>query len=218
MNKIFFLGIAMTAFTILVSAQRQRHYDAHKSAERQTEQMKELLNLNETQYASVKQINDKYAEKADALRKEAAGERSKMRDKFQSMRRERQNELNGVLTTEQRTKWAQYQQEKKEGRSAERRSRHDHRQNEMWEALDLSEEQSQRMAAEQKAFMDNARQVRENSSLTPEARKTELKRLRDEHEAVVKGILSPDQYTKWQNMKQQQKVIHKEHQFRKRRR
>ncbi|HZY82279.1 MAG TPA: hypothetical protein VFE50_22295 [Cyclobacteriaceae bacterium] len=56
----------------------------------QRESMKDVLALNDAQTASIKEINKKYGQK------------------HQDLNKERQSEINKVLTPEQQSKWAGY--------------------------------------------------------------------------------------------------------------
>ncbi|MBS1494713.1 MAG: hypothetical protein JST55_14455 [Bacteroidetes bacterium] len=48
-------------------------------------------------------------------------------------------------------------------------------------------------------------------SLDKESRKTEMKKMREDHESQLKSILSADQWTKWEGLKKEMKEKHKDH-------
>ena len=62
------------------------------------ETMKTVLELNDTQISSIKEINKKYGEKGQALKNDLG--------------KERQAEINKVLTPEQNKKWTDYKKER----------------------------------------------------------------------------------------------------------
>jgi hypothetical protein len=64
----------------------------------QRESMKDVLALNDAQYASIKEINKKYGQK------------------HQDLNKERQAEISKVLTPEQNSSWKAYKKGLKDGR------------------------------------------------------------------------------------------------------
>ena len=78
---------------------------AEERAQRQTERMQEELKLNDEQTASVKTINQKYAEKMEALWENRPDEREAMREQMQALNAEKEKEISAVLTEEQAQQW-----------------------------------------------------------------------------------------------------------------
>jgi hypothetical protein len=210
------LALMLTVICTALIAQRRGDFDPQRPADRQTEEMKEILNLNDAQYASVKNINDKYAEKAQGLRKEAVGERRELREKFEALRNERQIEIKAVLTKDQQSRWEQHRELKKKERRESIEQRHVDRQKQMKAELQLSEEQESKLATLQKEHKAAIKAVWENSTLTQEVRTAQVKNLREKHDTDVKALLTPEQYEKWKSGKQHRKGLHRKHHFDKR--
>jgi Spy/CpxP family protein refolding chaperone len=208
-RRMIMLAAMLTMVSASLLAQRQGHFDPQKAADRQTEEMNEVLKLDETQYASVKEINNKYAEKAEGLRKEAVGERRELRERFQTLRSERQQEINTVLTKDQQAKWEQHRELKKRERRESVAERQDERRKQMKEDLKLSDEQGRKLEELQKAHREEVKKVWENRALTQEERTTEIKKLREQHDAGVKAVLTPDQYAKWSSGKENRKGLYR---------
>ena len=121
------LFIVLLIFTLNVFAQqgqgqgqrqgglgRGYNMDPNEMAERQTNQMKETLNLIDGQLPKVEALNLKYAKKAIAERDGANGDRESMRSAMMKMMKEKDVELKTLLTTEQYTKWEEWRKEARE--------------------------------------------------------------------------------------------------------
>ena len=106
-------------FTINVFAQQgggqgRGNMDPKEIAERQTNQMKETLNLTAEQLPKIEALNLKYAEKMKAARDEAAGDRESMRSTMRAMMQEKDVPLKEILTAEQWTKLEEWRKEARE--------------------------------------------------------------------------------------------------------
>jgi hypothetical protein len=98
MKKSILLGVALLACGMTFGQHDQK--SPREVAVHQTEQMKKALDLNDSQYASIKKINETYADKFASLRSEK--EASDHRGEIQKLRKEKEREINTVLTAEQK--------------------------------------------------------------------------------------------------------------------
>lgn len=87
--------------------------DPRQLASRQSEIMKNVLALNETQYAAVKNINEHYADKISALKVKDRSVRGKKDPELKNLRKQKSNELNAVLSADQQVTWKNYKKHKK---------------------------------------------------------------------------------------------------------
>jgi hypothetical protein len=101
-KSIVFLGLMLVSSVIF--AQRG-DFDPQEAATRQTEKMKTELALNDTQYASVKSINEDFANKQKTLRDNTALSREDKMKQMKTLSTEKDEALKKVLTAEQNTKW-----------------------------------------------------------------------------------------------------------------
>lgn len=117
--KAFALSVLVFASFSTLQAQRGPGRDAtpETRATKQTERMKQDLGLTDEQAEKIKEINLKYAQKAEESRKAQATEREKKRAERDAVQAEHQKEIESVLTKEQREKWTQIRKERKEGRN-----------------------------------------------------------------------------------------------------
>jgi hypothetical protein len=109
----------MLTFALLMSIMswgQSGNQEPAKAATNQTDEMKSVLSLNDTQYTAVRDINQKYAEKIGAIHKDAQSAHDKQRDEIKSLKNQRDKDLKTVLSPEQQTKWEGYRMGKKEAR------------------------------------------------------------------------------------------------------
>jgi len=71
----------------------------------------------------------------------------------------------------------------------------------MAEELGLSAEQKTQLEAAMKERMEKAQVLRGGESLSPEDRRAKMREIADAHLAKVKSILTPEQFTKWEEMR-----------------
>jgi Spy/CpxP family protein refolding chaperone len=103
---------AFAAQTEVQAQQQQRgSMDPVEMSKKQTERMKENLQLSEDQVNKVSKINLDFAQKRQELRKSASDDRTAMREQMEKIRDERNTELKQVLTAEQYKKFLTQEEE-----------------------------------------------------------------------------------------------------------
>lgn len=126
MKKLLLTVIVGLLLTITGNAQPQGgrgQFNPEEMVKRQTEQMVADLDLNKEQIPKVEAINKKYSEKTQQIFQNGDGDRSKNREKMESLRNEKNVELKTVLTKAQYTKFIELE----EKRIEERRQRMEER-------------------------------------------------------------------------------------------
>lgn len=68
--------------------------------------------------------------------------------------------------------------------------------------LNLTADQQKQMKEARTEMSTKVKALKNDTSLTDEQRKTKTKALRDEFNTKMKGILTPDQFAKWEKMNQ----------------
>jgi periplasmic protein CpxP/Spy len=66
--------------------------------------------------------------------------------------------------------------------------------------LDLTDDQKPKVEAIMKGAAEKGRTLRADTSLTPEDKKAKAKAIREETATQLKGVLTPEQFAKWQEM------------------
>ncbi len=129
MKKIFVLiasFIVLLMFMPEVFAQQGQggqgrgNMDPKEMAKRQTDQMKETLDLTAGQLPKVEALNLKYADKFMAARDKADGDRDAMRSTMMAINKKKDVELKKILTADQ---WIKLEAWRKEARENGRRRR-----------------------------------------------------------------------------------------------
>jgi periplasmic protein CpxP/Spy len=67
--------------------------------------------------------------------------------------------------------------------------------------LNLSDEQKAKMRSIANSYQGKLKAIKTDNALSKEDKKTKMKEIMSAQDAEVKGVLSADQYTKWQEMK-----------------
>lgn len=199
MKKRMFL-IAALAISVMTYAQRP-NVSASERAAHKTEKMKANLGLTDAQYASVKKINEQYAEKYSAIRSTEELEKADRRSTMFELRRQHQTEINGVLTPEQQQKWKALKDEHKDTRKEHRHDRHGKKRHDIKAELSLNDSQQKQMESERESMKTKMKSLRDDTTLNEDQKKEKALSLKKEHENAVKAILTPEQFTKWQEMK-----------------
>jgi Spy/CpxP family protein refolding chaperone len=198
MKNAMFIVAMMTSTVIFAQSKAS---DPGERAIRQTERMKSILLLDDAQYASIKGINQKYAEKHSAFRNADTADREQKQKTMRDLQRERENEISAVLSPEQKTKWDAHKKEQMENRqksTGKKSSTHGER---MKTELALSDEQFNKVQELNGDFKNRVNQLRNSGEGDEARRKIEYQKIKTERDAALKNILSPEQYEKWNTMK-----------------
>jgi Spy/CpxP family protein refolding chaperone len=206
MKNSIMLAMALMISTLIFA--QERHRDPQQMAARQTERMKENLALNDSQYASVKKINETYADKFASVRKDDTTTDDK-RTALKTIHAEHEQAINAVLTPDQQKKWQTLKEERKAEKKAHKQHRHEHHKERLKTALSLSEDQTSRIETINKDFKEKLRVVKNDKNISENEKKSKIETLKKDHENTVKTVLTDDQFTKWKELKEARK--HKGH-------
>ena len=119
MKKLgFLLIILILGTTVSVAQDRggQRDFDPEEMAKRQTENLKEVLDLKKDHEKKVYELNLKSSKAMAKMREEAGGDREAMREKMMEMREKQNEEMKKILTDSQWTKYEKYLEERRNRR------------------------------------------------------------------------------------------------------
>jgi len=192
-TKSAMLIIFMVASTIMF-AQRRESRNPEARADRLNEYMKKELSLTDNQYEKVKAINEAFGDRFRKLRKDSTISKEASRDEIKKIRDEHAAALKGVLTDKQYAQWTALENSHKE-RFAGNRADY------MKKELSLSDEQYSKVNAINKNFGERLKTLRNDSTMSRETARAEFRKIRDEKNVALKGVLTPDQYNKWISMK-----------------
>jgi Spy/CpxP family protein refolding chaperone len=92
------------------------------------------------------------------------------------------------------------------GKRGERSKKMAEANREMMKQLNLSEDQQRQLRDLRQGEMATMQKLRNDTTLTPQARKDRMKSIRDEHLEKMKQLLTPEQFNKMQEFRKQQKA------------
>lgn len=112
------IGFTLMLFLLIsvVSVAQPGDFDPEQFAKRQTDQLKEELDLNADQEKKVYEVNLESLKKMSELREKMRGGArgvEGMRDKMMEIREEQNNKMKEILTDEQWTKYEKYLEERR---------------------------------------------------------------------------------------------------------
>jgi len=119
MKKILFVFMVSILVTTISYAQNrggQRNFDPEEIAKRQTEELKETLDLKKDQEKKVYELNLKNGKKMAEMRQNSDGDREAMRASFMKLREEQNKEMKKILSDTQYKKYEKYLEERRNRR------------------------------------------------------------------------------------------------------
>ncbi|MGC3946170.1 MAG: hypothetical protein QM762_16905 [Chryseolinea sp.] len=192
--------LALIAFIMaaaVVTAQEKGRGDHRRDV---ADQMKTELSLSDNQYERIKSIDESYKARFHDLRMDSAKSKD---DKMKSMRtlgEARRKEFESVLTNEQKTKWQEQQNARREEHRAHGQKVANDRAEKIRKDLSLSDKQYEKFQKANAEFHQKAMELKKKE-LGNDARKAEFGRLSKDYDKSIKSILNKDQYKKWSDMK-----------------
>lgn len=204
MKKLLTALFLLSAVTLTTTAQVKRDHtnDAKAHGNAGHKQMKhdfaEKLNLSSTQQTQMKAINEDFKTKMQSLKSTSAND-ADFDSKKKALVIERQQKIDALLTTEQKSQMAEM---KKEFRSKKAGDRKDNRIEAMKENLGLTNDQVAKMKEQQNIFRSKEEAIKNNTSLTEQQKKDQLEALRSQRKDSFKSFLTPEQLKKLDAMHQ----------------
>lgn len=176
MKRIVMMLVAVTIAAAGFGQHRHGHF--YRQSNRGPG-IKETLGLDSAQYASIKDINKKYHQKARTVRFDTSQSIDAKRKNLKSLHDAKQKEISGVLTPDQEKKWETVKKERRERRQEAREAFKQAREDRIKSNLSINDEQLEKMRKARKESFDQAQK---------------------EYEKKLKSILSDDQFKKWKEM------------------
>ena len=203
MNKQTWIALAAVVSTVTLppAAQSAERSEAARPAggerlaalrERMQETAREL-DLTPEQREKLTSIVRERLEKLRELHQDNSLSPQQKREKFQAAREEIAAEVKKVLTPEQFEKW-----EARRGQPArEVAQRPLARLEGAIKELNLTEEQKEKLRPIYREQMEKLRELRQDTSLSPQQKRERFQAAREELTAEVKKVLTPEQLGKW---------------------
>lgn len=197
MKKVLIPLIAIFAITFTASAQNKMGKKGHQHHKHEKGMMAKQLNFSDAQKAQAKLINDDSRKKMQELNKQENITVKEQRSRKASIMKDRKTKMDGLLTTEQKTKMTQLKAEHK----AKKEEGYAKRMDKMKTNLNLSDDQVSKLNAQRAANHAKAEKIKSNESLSQEQKKEQMMALKNDAKEQNKKIFTPDQLKKMEEMK-----------------
>ncbi len=194
MKKIAITLLAVTTVLFSATAQVERKHDkAHKQ---QKQHIAAQLNLSDAQKTQVKELHKQNKAKMQELNKQESITVKEYRDKKEALRKAQKEQMQQLLTPEQKTKLVQLKADKQARKEAKYAKKLD----KMKTSLQLTDNQVARLNADREAFKAKIKAIHDNQSLDRVQRKEQLTALKTERKAQMNQLLTAEQKEKMKEM------------------
>ena len=198
MKKLIVGTFALASFILSANAQETGKME-HKNHHHDRAMMLKGLNLSETQKEQIKTYRQNANNQLMELNKNEDITVKEYRSRKAAILNTQKEQIEKVLTAEQKTQLAQNKAERKAANELAVTKRID----KMKSRLNLSDEQVTKIRATHEAAMEKATAIRENNQLSPEEKRQQLMSLRQEQKSNITQVLTPEQITKMEEMKKE---------------
>ena len=208
MKKII---LAITTIIVCFSSFAQSNNSAsseHKihNKNRVNQQNTNKPDLSDDQKAQLKTINENFRQQMQDLHKNTSLTADEIKEKRKTLVKEHKEKINSILTDEQRKEAESRHYEFEKGNKEEMRGE---RFEEMTKDLHLTPEQSEKMKNLNTALMNSIQSIRQNTALSQEEKKEQMKSLMKKHKDDMETLLTDEQKEQFKNnnKKRQNSVV-----------
>lgn len=189
------LAMAMSTLGL----QAQDNPEGRKSAMKEHhQQLTEDLKLSEEQSEAWKAVHKEYRPKIKAIRSEEGLSKEQKKEKARVIKAEMDTQLKAILNPEQAAKWEAMKAERKAQHKGKSKAK---RHEEMATTLGLSEKQTAAWLEIHEKYDAQKREIKEDDSLSDEARQKKMKSVRQQEKEAISKILSPAQLEQLKKLK-----------------
>ncbi|MEM6698909.1 MAG: hypothetical protein AAF806_17230 [Bacteroidota bacterium] len=189
LSRIFFAFVFVLFGTMAIAQSSQK-------------QAMEEVGLTEEEMAQVKEADKAYKDAIKALhdQKELTGPEKGAQTK--ELREKRKTAIAEIMGEERFKKFEELTAQKRTAKKGQR--------NAAMAELELSEEQEEKIEEVKKKYQKEAIALRMDNKLSVEEKRAKAKELRKAQAADMKAIFTPEQYTKYQEMKKEKRAQKKQ--------
>lgn len=174
-----------------------------KMAQANREMMKQL-NLTDEQQRQIQDLRQGEMATVNKLRSDSGLTPEARRTRMKTIREEHAEKMKQILTPEQFNKMQELRKQRK-GAMKEQAKKSAEARRELMKQLNLSGEQQRQIRELRQGQMAAVKKLRSDAALSPEARRERIMSMRGEHAAKMKLLLTPEQFTKLQELRNQRK-------------
>lgn len=148
------------------------------------------LNLTSDQKQQIRSLNKDFQQQMQALKANAALSADDQKAQRMQLVKDHKAKVSAILTAGQRTQMQELRSERATGKQDRRQGG---RFDEMTKNLNLTTDQSSKMEALNSTFHNSIISVHQNTSLSSDEKKTQLKSLMKQHRSDMESLLTEDQ-------------------------
>lgn len=148
------------------------------------------LNLTDAQKSDMKSINENFRQQMKDLRQQGNITVNEQKQRREALVTDRKNKINAILTPEQKSQAAEAIKDHRQGRKKGMRN---NKFEDVAKDLNLTTDQSAKMATIQTNFRKDIQSIRQNNSLDKEQKKQQIMSLAKQHKSDVQALLTNDQ-------------------------
>ena len=199
MKKIIAFTMILAVVGLSASAQERREMKGQKHGMHhgQKGDMMKDLNLTDAQKAQMKADRENYKAKMEALKKDENITVKEMKARQKAIHDEQKAKMQALLTPEQKAKIAS----DRANMETKRKAMDGQRAEVMKEKLGLSNEQAEKLKAQNQEAHSKIKAIQDNQSLTMDQKKEQMKAVKEASKAQRKNILTAEQIKKMEEMK-----------------
>ncbi len=153
------------------------------------------LNLTDDQKAQVKTINESFRQQMKDLRSQGNITVDEQKQKREALMKDHREKIAAVLTPEQKEQMKALRKDHKGGKDGA----HARSVRELTKDLNLTPDQSAQMSSLNSAFKNDLQSVRQNTSLTQDEKREQMKSMMKKHRLDVEALLTDDQKAELKN-------------------
>jgi Spy/CpxP family protein refolding chaperone len=212
--------LALTAVVITFSAIAQSENKEKRSKEWKQERAGrgegrnnklEELNLSEDQKSQMKTLNETFRNQMQEVSKNESLSADAKKEKREAILQERKEKIESILSKEQKEKWQTLKKDRKQdgdevggkdfdkGRGRKGGFGRGGDMKDFTKDLNLSADQSSKIATLNESFKTRVKELRSNTSLSEEQKKESMRTLTQKHRSDIESILTTDQKASLQN-------------------
>lgn len=172
------------------------HKKLHNKKNHSNKQNTDNLNLSDDQKAQVKIINENFRQQMQDLKKNSSLNANELKDKRKALAEEHKENIKAILTPEQR----EQAKDRKHNFAKENKGKmRGERFEKMTKDLNLTPQQSTKMNNLNAAFKTNIQSIRQNTSLSQDGKKEQMKSLMKKHKDDMEALLTDKQKEQLKN-------------------
>jgi Spy/CpxP family protein refolding chaperone len=211
MKKLITLSLAFSALVFTAAAQEQKKDNKNKTERHEgrgdRKGIMKDLNLTDVQKTQMKANREEFKTKMEQLKAQNLPE-AQYNERKKALHAEQKARMESMLTAEQKAKMAERRKNfegkegKFEGKNTGKQGKHFEK---MKKELSLTDDQAVRLKAQNEALKIKREAIKNDQSLSKEAKKEKMMALRNEAKEQRKSILTADQIKKMEELKKDRK-------------